>query len=255
MQINLHGMKRAKFLVLFKNKADDLHLIVRHQTGVAFFDAQFLILHDPFAGKTKGRLSAQPASGIGKHQHIILNALRDRFPFQLGENGGDLHHGASHGGSGIKTFVDTDKADPAALQLFGNGHKINNITADSVQTVHYDLLELFFLRILHHAQELRAFCILTAEALVFIDQKLVFFTGVVGVDVAFAHFDLIADTLAFICRFAFAAINGEFHTSTSEVIVTLRSGAGNKTDFFCLYSSPAGFIRAALRISALHFRG
>lgn len=142
-----------------------------------------------------------------------------------------------HGRGSVEMLVNADKANAAALQFLGDGHEIYDVAADSVQPVHHDLLKPLFLCVLHHTQELWTLGVFATEALVFIDQKLVFFTGFVGVDVAFAHFDLIADTLAFICRFAFAAINGEFHTSTSEVIVTLRSGAGNKTDFFCLYSS------------------
>ncbi len=175
-------------------------------------------------GVARGRCAAQPAPGLGQLVHIVPDALGDGLSLQLGEHGRNVHHGAAHGGAGVKLLADGDEVNVPVAQVLDELGKVADVAADAVEAIDHDGGKGDLLGVLHHFLELRALQITAGKALVLVDQH-VFrrILAKVHGDVLAAKLDLILDALALAGEFGLAGVDDillrrifRFHGGTSR---------------------------------------
>ena len=165
--------------------------------------------------------------GFGQLVHIVPDSLGDGFPFQLGKNGRDIHHGAAHGRGRVELFPDGNEVDVPVTQVLDELGKVADVAADAVEPVDHDGGKCNLLRILHHFLELRALQIAAGKALVLIHQRMLrrILAKMHG-NILAAQLDLVLDTLALPSKFGFAGIDDvllrlrlvfRFHSGTSNI--------------------------------------
>ena len=155
--------------------------------------------------------------------HIIPDALGNRFSFKLGEHGGNIHHGPSHGGGGVELLPDGNEVNVPVAQVFDELCKVADVAADAVQPVYRNGGKLRFLGVLHHFLELRPLQIASGKALIFIDQRRIcFLLTKMDSNVLAAQLDLVFDALALAGKLGLAGVDDKlfrflFHKRTSRV--------------------------------------
>ena len=174
----------------------------------------FLAVHRdllfPFGFKPGRCSSAQPASGLCQLVHVVPDALGNGFPFQLGENGGNVHHGTAHGRPGVKLLLDGHKGNIQPCQFFNQAGKVADIAADSVKPIDNDCLELPLLGSSHHLLEIRAIQIAAGEAFILIDHQVVkSIIPIMRPNVLFAKLNLIPDAFTLAGKLGFSGIDGD----------------------------------------------
>ena len=220
-QICLRLCQRAGFQKLVVDQLDDADLL-RENLQLA---GPLGLAVDGHMGDTLrliagGGVTAQPAPCFGQLMHIVADALGNGFPFQLGKNRGNIHHGPPHRGGSVKLLLDGDEVDLHLVQLLDQFGKIADVAADSVQAVDNDGTETFFFCIGHHFFELGTLQRATREALILIYQGLL--CGIVSElqpDILPAHFNLVFDALPFTGEFRFSGVDYDWTHSGHKITV------------------------------------
>ena len=158
--------------------------------------------------------------------HIVPDSLGDSFPFQLGKDGRDIHHGPAHGRGRVELFPNGNEVDVPVTQILNELGKIADVAADAVEAVDHDGGKGDLLGVLHHFLELRALQIAAGKALVLVDQH-VFrrLLAKVHGDVLAAKLDLVLNALALAGEFGLTGVDDillrlrlvfRFHSGTSR---------------------------------------
>ena len=152
--------------------------------------------------------------------HIIPDTLGNGFSLQLREHRDNKHHGSAHRSAGVELLLDGHKGYIQLGQFVNESRKIADITADSVQTIDYNCLELVFAHFLHHPFEVRSLQIAAGEALILKDNTAIhiFFAKHIA-DILFAQFHLIADTFTLAGELGFTGVYGNLFFISSHIFL------------------------------------
>ena len=96
----------------------------------------------------------------------IGDTLLDRLTLQLGKDDADVQHGSSHWRRGVEFLRAGNKLHIVFLELSHHGCKIQNGSADPIQLIDDDTLDLSFSDRFKHELEIGSGCILAAVTLV-----------------------------------------------------------------------------------------
>ena len=134
--------------------------------------------------------------------HIVTDTLGNGFTLQLRKNRCNIHHGSSHRGAGVKLLLDGNKRNIQTGKFFNQSREVADITADTVKTIDNDCLKLSLFCCIHHSFECRTVQIPSGKSLIFIYYDFIY-SGITKMhtNILFAKFNLIANTLAFPCKF------------------------------------------------------
>ncbi|MPM06025.1 hypothetical protein SDC9_52320 [bioreactor metagenome] len=111
--------------------------------------------------------AAGPVSRFHTLGHAAPRALVNIFPFQLGKDGQDTHHGPAEGSIGGEALLHGDEGG-----VVGQKHILNEIegvllgAAEPVQLHHDHMCNVFFLYIIDQSRNFRPFQIPAAETVV-----------------------------------------------------------------------------------------
>ena len=129
--------------------------------------------------------------------HIVPDTLGDGLTLQLGKHRGDVHHSSAHRCRRVKVLANRHKGNILSLKILDHPRKVTDITADTVQAVDHQGLDLAFFYALHHPLKRRTVHIAAGKALVLKDDGLLrIIRAKIDADVLPAQIHLIADALA-----------------------------------------------------------
>ena len=161
-QFCFHSSQRIGFHIEVKNHLGNLDFLGNRDqlVGLSLFAVNG-DLTDGTGLEAGGCIATQPAASLCQFVHIIPDTLSDSFTLQLGEHRDNEHHGSAHGSTGIELLLDGHKRYIQLGQFIDQPRKVADITADSVQAIDYNCLELALTHFLHHPFEIRSLQIAT----------------------------------------------------------------------------------------------
>ncbi len=124
---------------------------------------------DLFGAVPQRSSSAEPAAGPRKHEHIVADALRNGFAFQLGKYRGYVHHGFSHGFGGVELLFYTNERYASFVKLLDKSGKIADIAAYAVKPVANKVIRSARSHVRKHLTEARPVGVFGGKALVLVN--------------------------------------------------------------------------------------